>query len=118
MSIRLKRDADHLKRDCGARGARAAAKGKPPARLLASVALLVLVFSAVALPPSRGRTPAAPRDARAALLNPRHKFWGRRAPDVFRVRFETGKGAFVVEAHRSEERRVGKECRARWWPKH
>lgn len=33
-------------------------------------------------------------------MNPHHKFWNRRAPDVFRVKFETGKGDFVVEARR------------------
>jgi homoserine O-acetyltransferase len=86
-----------LKRDHPARGA---AKVKPPARLLASLALLALAFNAAALPQRRARTSAAAREARAALLNPRHKFWNSRAPDVFRVRFETSKGDFVVEARR------------------
>jgi peptidyl-prolyl cis-trans isomerase A (cyclophilin A) len=80
------------RRDRGAR--------RTPARLLASLTLLALAFNAAALPQRRARTPAVSRDARAALLNPRHKFWSRRAPGVFRVRFETSKGDFVVEAHR------------------
>lgn len=101
MNGRLKREDDQLKREGGESGARAAAEGKPAARLLALLALLALAFNAVALPQRHGRTPAATREARAALLNPRHKFWSRRAPDVFRVRFETGKGDFVVEAHRA-----------------
>ncbi len=41
-----------------------------------------------------------PAEARAALLNPQHAVWSERAPDVFRARFETTKGAFVIEAHR------------------
>jgi homoserine O-acetyltransferase len=40
-------------------------------------------------------------DARSALMDPRHKFWRETAPEVFRVRFETSKGAFVSEAHRA-----------------
>lgn len=40
------------------------------------------------------------RPARAALLNPRHKFWSRTAPDVFQVKFETTRGDFIVEARR------------------
>ena len=39
-------------------------------------------------------------EAREALLNPRHRFWDERAPDTFRVRFETSRGVFVVEARR------------------
>ncbi|HEY8020378.1 MAG TPA: peptidylprolyl isomerase, partial [Thermoanaerobaculia bacterium] len=38
---------------------------------------------------------------RAALLDPGHPLWSRRAPEVFRVRFETSRGAFVVEARRA-----------------
>ncbi len=38
--------------------------------------------------------------ARAALFNPKHKLWNEAAPAVFRARFETSKGAFVIEAHR------------------
>jgi homoserine O-acetyltransferase len=81
------------------RGREAAAKVKPALRLLASLALLVLVL--VGSPAQRrDHNSAPPRDARAALLNPRHKFWGETAPDVFRVEFETSKGDFVVEARR------------------
>jgi cyclophilin family peptidyl-prolyl cis-trans isomerase len=40
-------------------------------------------------------------DFRAALLNPNHDIWRERAPQVFRVRFETSKGDFVLEAHRA-----------------
>src|SRR5262245_284348 len=42
----------------------------------------------------------SPATARAALLDPQHAFWRQQAPDSFQVRFETTKGAFVVEAHR------------------
>ena len=88
-----------LIRDWTARGARVAAKGKPSTQFLASFTLLVLI-NAGALPQRRGHEPAPTPDARAALLNPRHELWSRTAPDIFRVRFETGKGDFVVETHR------------------
>ena len=29
-----------------------------------------------------------------------------------------GKNLFIMDKHRSEERRVGKECRSRWSPYH
>ncbi len=41
-----------------------------------------------------------PSAARAALRDPRHAFWSTRSPDTFRVRFDTGKGSFVMQAHR------------------
>ena len=40
------------------------------------------------------------RNAATALKNPRHKLWNRQAPEVFKVRFETGKGPFIIEVHR------------------
>ena len=82
-----------------ARRERAAAKVKPPLRLLASLALLVLL-PVGSLPQRRDHNSAPPRDARDALMNPRHKFWDKQAPGIFRVKFETSKGDFVVEARR------------------
>jgi homoserine O-acetyltransferase len=38
--------------------------------------------------------------SRAALLNPKAALWNEPAPKVFRVRIETGKGAFVIECSR------------------
>jgi homoserine O-acetyltransferase len=67
---------------------------------------VVLSFALLALtstgpPPGRAfEEPGRSNDARAALLNPRDKFWSRRAPDVFRIKFETTKGEFVVESRR------------------
>ncbi len=40
-------------------------------------------------------------DAHAALMDPGHALWSEPAPDVFRVRVETSKGSFVIEAHRA-----------------
>ena len=40
------------------------------------------------------------RDAAAALKNSRHKLSSRRAPYVYRVRFETNRGRFLIEVHR------------------
>jgi cyclophilin family peptidyl-prolyl cis-trans isomerase len=37
---------------------------------------------------------------KAALKDPSHKLWSESAPDTFRVKFETSKGAFVIEATR------------------
>lgn len=36
----------------------------------------------------------------SALANPRDSFWSENAPNVFRVKFETSKGKFIVEAQR------------------
>ena len=44
---------------------------------------------------------APPFDARAALMDPSHAAWSEPAPEVFRARFETSKGVFVIEAHRA-----------------
>jgi cyclophilin family peptidyl-prolyl cis-trans isomerase len=85
--------------DEAARRERAAAKIRSALRLLPGLALLV--STSVGSPPQRRHhNSAPPHDARAALLNPRHKFWDERAPDTFRVKFETTKGVFVVEARR------------------
>jgi hypothetical protein len=46
-------------------------------------------------PMSRGQI-----SSRAALLNPSHKYWQQTAPAIFRVRFETSKGDFALEARR------------------
>lgn len=81
------------------RSARAAAKVKPSLRLLASLVLLVML-PVGSRAQRRDHNSAPPRHARAALMNPRHKFWDKTAPDVFRVKFETSRGDFVVEARR------------------
>ena len=64
---------------------------------------------------------ATPALAQSALSNP--GALTEKAPATFKARFDTSKGAFVVQvnrdwAPRSEERRVGKECRSRWSPYH
>jgi cyclophilin family peptidyl-prolyl cis-trans isomerase len=40
------------------------------------------------------------RKDRAALLDPTHPLWRRRAPEVFRARCETSKGSFEIEVRR------------------
>jgi cyclophilin family peptidyl-prolyl cis-trans isomerase len=40
------------------------------------------------------------KKARAALLDPTHPLWRRRAPEVFRARCETSKGPFEIEVRR------------------
>jgi cyclophilin family peptidyl-prolyl cis-trans isomerase len=44
---------------------------------------------------------AALAQSPAALRNPKHELWSRPAPSTYRVRFETTKGAFTLEATRS-----------------
>src|ERR1035437_2365895 len=48
---------------------------------------------------------------------PRHAFQGRAKRDQWNVMTFCGRGAWH-DAPRSEERRVGKECRSRWSPYH
>src|SRR2546422_4941033 len=55
--------------------------------------------------PAKLNTPLAPGDVLYA------------GPDG-NVEIQVGAGAFVRAAERSEERRVGKECRSRWSPYH
>jgi homoserine O-acetyltransferase len=40
------------------------------------------------------------REAATALKNPTHKLWNRHSPDVYKVRFETTKGPFIIEVPR------------------
>ena len=76
---------------------------------IAAVAALTLVTAAVALLTTAagagtvGRERARSRPSgvqKELLLAPDDPEWGRAAPDVFRARFVTSKGDFVVEAHR------------------
>jgi homoserine O-acetyltransferase len=46
-------------------------------------------------------TGVAAQPNRELLLNPAHASWSERAPDVYRARFETNKGNFVVEVERA-----------------
>ena len=41
-----------------------------------------------------------PEDFHAALRDPEHAIWDVPAPAVFRARFETSTGDFVMEVHR------------------
>jgi peptidyl-prolyl cis-trans isomerase A (cyclophilin A) len=70
-------------------------------RPLAISAALILCCACLGLSLPRPSVLVGPRaDARAALLNPLDAWWRHRAPAVFRVRFETSKGDFVIEARR------------------
>jgi homoserine O-acetyltransferase len=74
-----------------------------PARRAAVVALTCALTCALAASCARPlveRHAPDAADARAALLDARHPRWRERAPEVFRVRFETSQGVFVVEARR------------------
>ena len=73
-----------------------------------------LVADAIALHKS-GRLDEAERSYRAALrMTPGH---GAIAHNLGVLAAAQGKHAAAI-SHRSEERRVGKECRSRWSPYH
>jgi homoserine O-acetyltransferase len=55
-----------------------------------------LLFALLTLSPACASAQAA-APSRALLLDPAHAEWGRPAPPISRVRFETSKGAFVLE---------------------
>lgn len=64
-------------------------------------AALAVCCAFLSLSSSRASGPVKPRtDSRGALLNPRDAWWRHKSPAVFRVKFETGDGDFVVEARR------------------
>src|SRR4051794_2593175 len=65
------------------------------------LSLMLLVLSVVVSASRRfesERVQAA--DARKVLMNPPDKFWSRKAPRLFQVRFKTTKGEFLVELRR------------------
>lgn len=70
-----------------------------PERWITVVAVCLLVTAGCRQDEAGHEAPPA-FDARAALMNPDHAAWSESAPDVFRARFETTRGVFVVEAHR------------------
>lgn len=61
---------------------------------------LAVIALAACHAPSPGSAPGAAPAERDALLHPAAAVWTSPAPATFRVRIETTKGAFVVEAHR------------------
>jgi peptidyl-prolyl cis-trans isomerase A (cyclophilin A) len=61
------------------------------------VAIVVLVIGSCNH--VRSDTPAA-TGARASLTDPRGALWTQPSPDAFRVRVDTSRGSFVIEAHR------------------
>jgi homoserine O-acetyltransferase len=60
-----------------------------------------LWLSLVALAAGASPQPSTPAERAAALRDPNHPLWSRPAPEVYRVRVETTKGAFVMEATRA-----------------
>ena len=62
-------------------------------------AVVILAIALVAIASRTGAQSAAERDR--ALHDPSSAFWRDRAPDVYRVRFETTRGAFTLEVTRS-----------------
>ena len=79
------------------RGGGCRSRGRP----LSISAALILSCACLGLSPPRASVRVGPRaEAHAALLNPRHAWWRHKAPAVFRVRFDTGRGDLVVEVRR------------------
>ncbi len=67
-------------------------------RILAAVAGLAVVLSCLALQPASAQTPP-PKGPNPMLLTPDKMT--EKAPDVFRAKFVTSKGAFVIEVTRA-----------------
>ena len=66
------------------------------------LALSTLPTSATQLVSSDVQTDASQGGVdREALLNPAHLEWDAHAPDLFRARFRTTRGDFVIEVHRT-----------------
>jgi cyclophilin family peptidyl-prolyl cis-trans isomerase len=63
----------------------------------AAVLGALILFFTVSL---RVQVQATSTQKPAPLMNPKHDLWGQRAPEVFKVRIETGKGSMVIEVHR------------------
>ncbi len=64
---------------------------------LGSLALVLLIAGCQR---DRAADAAVEPLARAALLDPSHEIWSQNAPSLFRARFETSVGDFVIEANR------------------
>ena len=69
-------------------------RGAAGARALCRLAVLFPWLSAAGVAVAEAQGPSA------MLLDTANAFWKERAPQVFRARFETTKGPFVIEAHR------------------
>jgi cyclophilin family peptidyl-prolyl cis-trans isomerase len=63
------------------------------AAALGALILVFIVSLQVQVQATSSQTPAP-------LMNPKHDLWGQRAPELFKVRIETGKGSIVIETHR------------------
>ena len=68
-----------------------------PARFL----VLMILPGFVCLQYDLGRAGVDNPEFRAALMNPKHKVWRARSPEIFRVRLETSKGTILIESHRT-----------------
>ncbi|MDH4046261.1 MAG: peptidylprolyl isomerase, partial [Gemmatimonadota bacterium] len=62
---------------------------------------MVLLFVPAMLAACQRPDPTPASHDRDILLHPEHEFWEVRAPDLFRARFETTQGPFVIEVHRA-----------------
>jgi len=69
-------------------------------RVARAVALIAPTAPTAPTDPTHTATPAREETARAALLDPAHPLWRRRAPEAFRARCETSQGPFEVEVRR------------------
>lgn len=73
-----------------------AVTSKQSAVVLAGLILVITVCLRAHVQAVTTQTPGL----RAVLMNPKHKLWSQRSPDVFKVRIETSNGSLVVEIHR------------------
>src|SRR5690349_24635399 len=88
--------------------------------LLLGLAAAGCAVRPAAPPPDKPETPVQAQERRQAAPRPTYNLTGY--PPAVRDGYidgcESAKRSSYARKDRSEERRVGKECRSRWWPEH
>src|SRR5215467_4477020 len=67
-------------------------------KISAGLTIAFCVFTVSGINAVSSHSQATP--PKSPLMNPKDPTWSTKAPGVFRVRFESTKGSFIVEAHR------------------
>src|SRR5262245_10423543 len=74
---------------------------KPSAAMTSNLTVAATMLSALLSGGAAQSMIASSEERAAALRDPTHQLWSRPAPDKYRVRIETTKGSFVLEATRA-----------------
>src|SRR5262245_2298246 len=68
--------------------------------MIRNLPVAAIIFSALLSGVAAQSNPMRPDERAAALRDPTHPLWNRPAPHRYRVRIETTKGSFILEATR------------------